>query len=307
MTDVIFYHKSEIDESELRFAVITARYKDKWVFCRHSERSSWEIPGGHRELGENIDQTAERELYEETGALEAKLRQVAVYAVDSGGDKSYGMLYYADIIRIGRIPEGSEIAEIGLFELMPEPLTYPEIQPALYHRVQGWLNTQSGAGELWDVYDRNRNKTGRLHRRGDNLPEGDYHLVVHVWMKNSRGEYLLTKRSPNKGYPNMWETTGGSALAGDDSLAAALREVHEETGLTLDPSRGKRIFEFITRDTFVDVWLFLQDFLLDDIVLQEGETCGARYVDSDELRALSERGELVPYRYLDRLLDDISM
>ncbi|HIX91711.1 MAG TPA: NUDIX domain-containing protein [Firmicutes bacterium] len=169
------------------------------------------------------------------------------------------------------------------------------------------MNTQSGAGELWDVYDRNRNKTGRLHRRGDDLPEGDYHIVVHVWMQNSRGEYLLTKRSPNKGYPNMWETTGGSALAGDDSLTAALREVHEETGLTLDPSRGKRIFEFITRDTFVDVWLFLQDFSLDDIVLQEGETCGARYVVSDELRALSERGELVPYRYLDRLLDDISM
>ncbi len=307
MTDVIFYHKSEIDESELRFAVIAARYKNKWVFCRHSERSSWEISGGHCELGENIDQTAERELYEETGALEAKLRQVAVYAVDSGGDKSYGMLYYADIIRIGRIPEGSEIAEIGLFELLPEPLTYPEIQPALFHRIQGWLNTQSGAGELWDVYDKNRNKTGRLHRRGDDLPEGDYHLVVHVWMKNSRGEYLITKRSPNKGYPNMWETTGGSALAGDDSLTAALREVHEETGLTLDPSRGKRIFELVNRDTFIDVWLFLQDFSLDDIVLQEGETCGARYVDSDELRTLSERGELVPYRYLDRLLDDISM
>lgn len=307
MINVSFYSKSKICDDELRFAVIAARYQDKWVFCRHRERSSWEIPGGHREPGEAIDQTAERELYEETGALDVELHCVAVYSVENDGIPSYGMLYYADIKKLGELPEGSEIAEVKLFELMPEPLTYPEIQPALYHRVQGWLNTQSGAGELWDVYDRNRNKTGRLHRRGDNLPEGDYHIVVHVWMKNSRGEYLLTKRSPNKGYPNMWETTGGSALAGDDSLSAALREVHEETGLTLDPSRGRRIFELITRDTFVDVWLFFQDFSLDDIVLQEGETCGARYVDSDELRALSERGELVPYRYLDRLLDDISM
>lgn len=60
------------------------------------------------------------------------------------------------------------------------------------------MNTQV---ELWDVYDEKRNLTGRLHRRGDPLPEGDYHLVVQVWMRNSRGEYLLTKRTPNKPHP----------------------------------------------------------------------------------------------------------
>ena len=303
MIKVVFYNKSEIPDSELRFAVIAARYQDKWVFCRHRERISWEIPGGHREPGESIDRTAERELYEETGALDCKLRQVAVYAVDRDGDESYGMLYYADIERLGELPCGSEIAEVRLFELLPEPLTYPEIQPSLYHRIQGWLNTQSGAGELWDIYDENRNKTGRLHRRGDDMQKGDYHIVVHVWMRNSKGEYLLTKRSPNKGYPNMWETTGGSALAGDDSLSAAIREVHEETGLTLDPNRGERIFEYKNRDTFVDVWLFRQDFSLDDVILLEGETCGARYASVEDIRKLYDSGELVPYRYIDKLLE----
>ena len=73
------------------------------------------------------------------------------------------------------------------------------------------------------------------------MGEGEFHLVVYAWIRGGDGRYLLTKRSPNKGYPNMWECTGGSALAGDDSLTAALREVREETGLRLDPMRGRRV------------------------------------------------------------------
>ena len=126
MTDVKFYHNSEIADNELRFAVIAARYDDKWIFCRHRERESWEIPGGHREDGETIDQTAERELYEETGALDVELHCVAVYSVENDGIPSYGMLYYADIKKLGELPEGSEIAEVKLFELLPEPLELPE-------------------------------------------------------------------------------------------------------------------------------------------------------------------------------------
>ena len=110
MINVSFYSKSKICDDELRFAVIAARYQDKWVFCRHRERSSWEIPGGHREPGEAIDQTAERELYEETGALDVELHCVAVYSVENDGIPSYGMLYYADIKKLGELPEGSEIA-----------------------------------------------------------------------------------------------------------------------------------------------------------------------------------------------------
>ena len=295
MVEVTFHKQTEIDDSLLKFAVIAARYKNKWVFCRHKERGTWEIPGGHREAGETIGEAARRELWEETGAVKADIRPVCAYKV-----WDYGMLYFANITEMEALPKGSEIAEVMLTDKLPTELTYPGIHNKLYQLVQGWLNLQSSADELWDVYDENRNLTGRLHRRGDFLEPGEYHLVVHVWMLNSRGEFLLTKRSPNKGFPNMWESTGGSALAGDDSLTAALREVMEETGLTLNPAYGQRIMSDRESDYFRDVWLFRQDFDLNDVVLQPGETTDKMYVSKERILKMQKDGEFVPYSYLQK-------
>lgn len=301
MPQVTFYTIDEIDHNLLKYAVIAARYEDKWIFCRHRERVTWEFPGGHREPGERIEDAARRELWEETGAVEAEIKPVTVY---QWGD--YGMLFFAKITKLEELPAGSEIGEIQLAEKMPENLTYPHIQPELYQYVQGWLNLQTSADELWDVYDEHRVLTGRTHRRGDPMPEGDYHLSVDVWQQNSKGEFLLTKRSPNKGFPNLWECTGGSALAGDDSLTAAVREVQEETGLTVSPETGRLMLTQRRTSDFKDVWLFEQNAPIEAVVLQEGETCGAKYVSADELLQMRERGELVPLPYLDQLLALIS-
>lgn len=303
MTEVAFCKAGAVDDSLLKFAVIAARYENRWVFCRHKERSTWEIPGGHRENGETIEETAARELREETGARHAEITPVGVYSVVRDGADSYGMLFFARITAMGELSEESEIGETGLFEIIPEELTYPDIQPRLYDRVQGWLNFQTNADELWDVYDENRNLTGRLQRRGDALEDGVYHLVVHVWTQNSRGEFLLTRRSPNKGFPNMWEVTGGSALAGDDSLTAAVREVKEETGVSLEPSQGRCVISYRRENYFCDVWLFRNDFDLDAVVLQEGETCGKMCADAETIRRLRREGVFVPYYYLDEMLE----
>lgn len=303
MVKVTFYPKSPVPDSELKYAVIGARYNGKWIFCRHKERSTWEIPGGHRETGEAIGETACRELQEETGVTDARITPIGVYGVKRGEVETFGMLYFAEVSELGSLPNDSEIVENITLENLPAELTYPEIQPQLFKWIQGWLNMQSSAGELWDVYDADRNPTGRTHRRGDFLNEGDYHLVVHVWMLNSRGEFLLTKRSPNKGFPNMWETTGGSALAGDDSLTAALREVREETGLTLEAENGSRVITYRGRDYFTDVWLFRQDFDLADVVLLEGETCGVMYASKEKILELRGDAALVPFRYLEKLFE----
>lgn len=305
MITVSFYRQNEIYDKLLKFAVIAARYDGKWIFCRHRQRNTWEVPGGHREIGENIIDTGKRELYEETGAIDFDIKPVCIYGVTKDGQTTCGMLLFADVKALGELPTEMEISEIMLYDTLPHNLTYPAIQPYLHERVQDWLNLQSSADELWDVYDENRKLTGRTHRRGDPLLKGDCHLVVHVWLQNSKGKLLLTKRTPNKGFPNMWECTGGSALAGDDSLTAAMREVYEETGLTVLEQNGQCFMNLRRENDFCDIWLFRQDFDLKDVIYQPDETCGAMYADVSEILKMREDGTLVPFSYLDEFFEKV--
>lgn len=139
-TKVSFYAPSEIEDELIKFAVIAARYKDKWVFCRHKKRTTWEIPGGHREQGEEIGEAARRELWEETGAADAEISAVSAYTVENNEGTGYGMLFFADIKKFEPIPSFSEIGETVLAETPPDNLTYPDIQPHLFGYIQNWLN-----------------------------------------------------------------------------------------------------------------------------------------------------------------------
>lgn len=128
-----------VKDETLKYAVIAAKYKDKWVFVKHRERDTLEIPGGHREHGENIAQTAARELYEETGALKYSLRQLCSYRVNDNG-----MLFYAEIEELGELPP-SEIERVELLDEPPAELsewTYPAIQPALWEKVSEILSAE---------------------------------------------------------------------------------------------------------------------------------------------------------------------
>ena len=142
MLKVNSYDIENIEDSKLKFAVIAAQYKGKWVFVRHKDRTTWEIPGGHREEGEDIKDTASRELFEETGAKDFILEPVCIYSVDRKGIESFGQLFYADIKSIGDLPD-LEIGEVKLFDDMPDNLTYSLIQPFLFRRTLEFLNTNS--------------------------------------------------------------------------------------------------------------------------------------------------------------------
>lgn len=136
MTKVQFYDR--VDDRKLKFAVIVTKTQGHWVFCKHRERDTLEVPGGHREPGEDILTTAKRELYEETGAVDFSIRPVCVYSVTApwnfDGRETFGMLYYADVKAFEKELH-SEIERIVVRDDLPENWTYPEIQPYLMREV----------------------------------------------------------------------------------------------------------------------------------------------------------------------------
>lgn len=164
--------------------------------------------------------------------------------------------------------------------------------------------------ELWDIYDINRNKTGRTVERGKPMSQDEYHIVVNVWIKNSDGKWLVSKRSSNKHYGNLWECCGGSAVSGEDSLTAAIREAREELGVELKAENGhlftSAVRQYRSFPDFLDVWVFNQDIDINTVVLQAGETCDVRWATSEEILAMEANGEFIPltvFPYLEKLFE----
>ena len=155
--------------------------------------------------------------------------------------------------------------------------------------------------EIWDLYDENRELLGKDHVRGEQLPIDGYHLVVHVWIRNSKGEYLIAQRSANRQtYPLMWECVDGSVIKGEDSLQGALREVKEEVGVDLLPEKGQVILSDIKKIEFgkvvnkiVDVWLFEYDGEVDLSNATTDEVAQVAWMNRSQIKELFDANMFV--------------
>jgi len=149
--------------------------------------------------------------------------------------------------------------------------------------------------ELWDAYDASFTKIeGQTLVRGEAIPPGVYHLVCDILVKHTDGTYLLMKRDARKRFGGMWEATaGGSALAGENPLQCARRELAEETGIVANGLI--KVGTHFSHDTIYVEFLCVTGWDKENITLQEGETTAFRWVSGGELCSM-KKDELVTER-----------
>lgn len=165
--------------------------------------------------------------------------------------------------------------------------------------------------ELWDIYDKEKHRTGRTMKRDDwCLKEGEYHLSVLGVVMRPDGKYLITRRAKDKAWaPGWWEVSGGAAVAGEDSEDAVVREIREETGLDVSGCRGGFLFSYHRENIkegdnyFVDVYRFVVDFEESDIQLQKEETDGFMIADLDQIKEFAEQGIFLHYHSIQKAFE----
>lgn len=146
--------------------------------------------------------------------------------------------------------------------------------------------------ELNDIYDKDRNLTGRVHTRGTSWGPGEYGLVVCVWVYDGRGHLLLTRRAKGKSFAGTWENSGGAAKAGETSRQAIARELFEETGIRAEESEFELLDTDIDRNTIYDFYALKRPVSLKEIVLLPGETDGVQWAGYGKIHWMIRTGRI---------------
>lgn len=151
--------------------------------------------------------------------------------------------------------------------------------------------------EIWDILDKNGRRTGKTVIRGKRgLGKGEYHLVVHIWIVNDRGEFLIQKRSDKRPLmPGEWAATGGSAFSSESSRHAAARELNEEMGIRLGRKDLKLVKRMLRKFSLTDIWAARCNVDVDNLNLQTEEVAKAKWVSADELKTMIRNGEFHNY------------
>ena len=165
--------------------------------------------------------------------------------------------------------------------------------------------------ELWDIYDKDKKRTGRTMKRNDwCLKDDEYHLSVLGVIVRPDGKFLITKRVMTKTWaPGWWEVSGGAVLAGEESEDAVIREIKEETGLDVQGCEGGYQFSYHRENPgkgdnyFVDIYRFVVDFKESDVHIQEEEAADFMIADLSQIKAFAEAGIFLHYESIKEVFD----
>lgn len=146
--------------------------------------------------------------------------------------------------------------------------------------------------EFNDIYDENRNLTGRVHKRGTPWGPGEYGLVVCVWVYDGRGHILLTRRAKGKSFAGTWENSGGAVQAGETSRQAIARELFEETGIRAEEDEFELLDTDRDKNTFYDFYGLKRTVHIRDIVLLPGETDGVQWASFGKIHWMIRSGRI---------------
>lgn len=299
--------------------------KDGKYLIIHSKYGDYKFPGGGMEGNETHEETLIREMQEETGyhvlpksmreGIKVKERrkgepddimEMESYyyfcAIDeTAGERNLDAYekeydYQVDWLPLEEIIRRNELVEN--YENIPWIVRETMVMKEMILR-----KAEKQMMELWDIYDKNKKRTGSTMERNDfRLKDGEYHLTVLGVVRRSDGKFLITKRVMTKRWAaGWWEVSGGAAQAGEDSEEAVLREVKEETGLDVSNFQKEFLFTYKRENPeegdnyFVDVYRFTGEIAEQDIHMQEEETDGYMFATAEEIEEIAKEGKFLHY------------
>lgn len=145
--------------------------------------------------------------------------------------------------------------------------------------------------EIFDLYNRQGEKLNKTMIRGMQNQAGEYHKVVHLWIRNSKGEYLIQQRNKSTDrFPYQWAPTAGAVKKGEKAIDACLREAKEEIGIDIISSELKEIYQVYVDDDYANfiiiVYLLEQDVSIDECLIDDIEVKAIRYASFQQIQEL---------------------